>query len=190
MSEAVIPISTVGKRGKDKQPRKKRNDTSPNTALSADERMNILQHNMQLYHLGKINPNDPEQLTNRVADYFTICTANQIVPSVAGFALSLGVDRRTLWSWMAGERQTIKNPQCVDILKSAYNFLNAQYEDLMNTGKINPVAGIFLMKNNMGYKDQTDHILTSRQETQETENNLLERANLLENDTTIRESID
>jgi hypothetical protein len=33
-------------------------------------------------------------------------------------------------------------------------------EDFMQNGKINPVSGIFLMKNNMGYTDQQEVVLT------------------------------
>lgn len=178
MSEATQPIRTVGKRGKDKQPRKKRNDL-PSVALSTDERMNILKHNLQIAGLPKINPNDPEQLTDRVTRYFEICAENNLSPAVASFALSLGIDRRTLWGWMTGERGTIKNTVCADIIKTAYSIINSQYEDMLNTNKINPVSAIFLMKNNLGYKDQTDHILTARQEQTETEDNLLDRAGLL-----------
>ena len=179
MSETVIPIRTVGKRGKDKHPRKKRQDINPNTAVPVDDRMRILKHNLQLYGLTKINPNNPDELQTRINLYFSICADNEIVPSVAGFAFSLGIDRKTLWYWMTQPYSIVKNPESLDALKNAYNFITAQYEDLMNTGKINPVAGIFLMKNNMGYKDQTDHVLTARTEQPETEESLLDRANLL-----------
>ena len=50
---------------------------------------------------------------------------------------------------------------------------------MLSTGKINPVAAIFLMKNNFGYKDQTDHVLTAKQEITETEESLIDRAGLL-----------
>ena len=30
----------------------------------------------------------------------------------------------------------------------------------MQTGKINPVSGIFLGKNNYGYRDQVEHVVT------------------------------
>lgn len=30
----------------------------------------------------------------------------------------------------------------------------------MQNGKINPVSGIFLMKNNMGYQDKQEYVLT------------------------------
>jgi hypothetical protein len=49
----------------------------------------------------------------------------------------------------------------------------------MNTGTINPVAGIFLMKNNLGYKDTTDYVLTSNQETGLSLSDIAGRANLL-----------
>lgn len=51
-----------------------------------------------------------------------------------------------------------------DTLKKAYQFLNAQMENYMQNGKINPVAGIFLMKNNMGYADKQEVVLTPNQQ--------------------------
>ena len=35
--------------------------------------------------------------------------------------------------------------------------------DYMQNGKINPVSGIFLMKNNMGYEDKTEMVVTPNQ---------------------------
>ena len=40
-----------------------------------------------------------------------------------------------------------------DTIKRARDLINAQMEDFMQNGKINPVAGIFLMKNNMNYTE-------------------------------------
>ena len=34
------------------------------------------------------------------------------------------------------------------------------WETYMNSGKVNPVAGIFLGKNNYGYQDKTEYVLT------------------------------
>ena len=49
----------------------------------------------------------------------------------------------------------------------------------MNTGNINPVSGIFLMKNNFGYRDQTEYTISTNQENNDTINNITERAGLL-----------
>ena len=50
----------------------------------------------------------------------------------------------------------------------------------MNTGKINPVAAIFLMKNNFGYKDTTDHIITASNNTDPGDNDITDKAGLLD----------
>ena len=34
------------------------------------------------------------------------------------------------------------------------------WETYMNSGKVNPVAGIFLGKNNFGYSDKQEYVLT------------------------------
>ena len=50
----------------------------------------------------------------------------------------------------------------------------------MNNGRINPVAGIFLMKNNYGYQDTTQHIISTDNDHQLTLPDITERAGLLE----------
>ena len=179
MSQEIKPIRTVGKRGKDKQPRKYRNDTIQ-TAVSDDVRSKIICHDMMVRRLGKLhNPNDITEVEQRIETYLTLCMNNSVSPTVAGLALSLGIDRRTLWQWIEGVNGTIKSPEVKDTLKSVYSSIAAMYEEMLTEGKIIPVSAFFLMKNNHGYKDQTDHIVTARQEQPETEETLLNRANLL-----------
>jgi hypothetical protein len=48
----------------------------------------------------------------------------------------------------------------VDSIKRAYDFLENLWENYMHNGKINPVSGIFLAKNNFGYQDKVEHVLT------------------------------
>ena len=38
--------------------------------------------------------------------------------------------------------------------------LEALWEDYMQNGKINPVSGIFLGKNNFGYLDKQEYVVT------------------------------
>jgi hypothetical protein len=38
--------------------------------------------------------------------------------------------------------------------------LEALWEDYMMNGKINPVSGIFLGKNNFGYQDKQEYVVT------------------------------
>ena len=68
----------------------------------------------------------------------------------------------------------------LNLLKNIYAAINTQYEQLLTEGKIIPVSAFFLMQNNHGYKQQTDHVITAKQENQETEEDILNRANLLQ----------
>ena len=54
----------------------------------------------------------------------------------------------------------------VDVLKRAYYMLNAQMEDYMQNGKINPVAGIFLSKNAFGYVDKQEIEVAAKQDAE------------------------
>lgn len=166
-----------GQRGKDKQPRKQRQDKI--IATSSDENSRLTLHTLELMKLGTLkDKNSVEEVEQRIEDYFIICSRNGYRPSVASLALAFGIDRVTLFNWINGVGG-VKNPEVINTIKKVYAVINAQYEEMMNSGKINPVAGIFLMKNNLGYKDSAEHIITARQEQQETEETLLDRAGLL-----------
>lgn len=180
MSEQQKQIRTVGKRGKDKQPRKRRIDNSIQTIASDDTKRKIIFHDITVRKLGKVSDiNNPVEVNDRIETYLSICMNNSVAPTVAGLALAFGVDRKTLWTWIEERAGTIKNEECRNALKAVYSAITAMYEELLTEGKIIPVSAFFLMKNNHGYKDQTDHIVTARQEQPETEETLLNRANLL-----------
>ena len=164
-------------RGKDKAPRKKRTDRSAITQTG--ENTSFLSHDMKLLTLPEIDLNDNEQVKQRINEYISLCATDDIKPSIASFALSLHLSRYQLFDYLNGRSNVIKNAEVIHTLKSIYNLINSYYEHMMNNGKINPVAGIFLMKNNLGYKDTTDYIVTAKQEQIETEENIIDRAGLL-----------
>lgn len=114
-----------------------------------------LNHSLKLAALPKIDTKNIEQLENRIIEYFTVCGEDDMKPSVAGLAVAIGVNRKTLWEWSVSE----KSDRCITI-KKAYALLDLQMTDYMQNGKINPVSGIFLMKNNFGYADKQEVVLT------------------------------
>ena len=79
-------------------------------------------------------------------------------PSVTGLALALDIDRVYLWEIRSGKKG--KNPAVANTLKRAMTLLDNQMVDYMQNGKINPVSGIFLMKNNFGYADKQEVVVT------------------------------
>ena len=161
----------------DKKQRTRRTDRS--VAVDPNENSNMIHYAMALMNLPKIDCNNITQLKQRISDYFDLSAAYGYKPAVASLASALRIDRTTLFNWLNGKSEAIKNKECFDTLKAAYDSINMLYEVYMNTGKINPVAGIFLMKNNMGYKDTTDYIVTANQEQQVSLPDIANRAGLL-----------
>lgn len=121
---------------------------------------------MQLMNLPDINLHDEEQVAERLNEYFRIYAENDMKPTVAGMGLALnGLDRRRLWEIKAdvksGHSVVDNMPNEVrDLIKKAYKLLETMMENYMQNGKINPVAGIFLAKNNFGYTDKVEHVVT------------------------------
>lgn len=186
MSKVLSDNKTLKVRGrpkgsKDITKRKTRYDNNQ-LCIPEDDRIKILSHDMEVMKLGKLKDrNNNEEITQRIDDYYCICRKNGIMPTVAGLALALRIDRATLWDWISNNRGTIKNPDVVDTLKTVYIQINTQYEELLTQGKMIPVSAFFLMQNNHGYKQQTDHVITAKQEETESIDDIANRANLLDN---------
>ena len=68
--------------------------------------------------------------------------------------------KTTLWEWKQGSYRAGTHQA---IICEAYDMLEALWEDYMMNGKINPVSGIFLGKNNFGYQDKQEYVLTPNQ---------------------------
>ena len=120
---------------------------------------------MELFNLPTISLKDPDAVQKRLDEYFTIHFKADLKPTVAGMAMALGVDRRRLWEIKTGAKMgghtTLDLPTLtVDSIKKAYDFMENLWEHYMHNGKINPVSGIFLGKNNFGYQDKTEYVVT------------------------------
>ena len=123
--------------------------------------------NMELFQMPNIDLNDLEQVKQRLYDYYDLYFRNDMKPTVAGMALALnGKDRQWLWAVTHdrpynGSAQLVHIPKDVaDIIKKAYKMLENLWESYMNSGKINPVSGIFLGKNHYNYRDKTEYVVT------------------------------
>lgn len=147
----------VVKRGRPKGSGGNSRPDSTAQTLPGDNRKYIL-HSLKLADLDKISMQDPEAVRVRIKEYFVICANDDMKPSVAGLALSLGIDRRRLWEIREGKKG--ESREVMDALKKAMTILDLQMVDYMQNGKINPVSGIFLMKNNFGYADKQEVVVT------------------------------
>lgn len=116
----------------------------------------------------KIDIRNPEQLQNRVFEYFQLCADHDMKPGVAAVGLAIGLDRRRMWEIRSGSKNVAIPQECKDIIINVYDSLEALWESYMINGKINPASGIFLGKNNFGYQDTQEYIVTPNAMNNET----------------------
>ena len=129
--------------------------------VDAGDNAKYLAHAMTIMNLPKIDTADAKQVEERINWYLMFCIQQDMKPTVKGFCNALGgISRNTLWTWKTGQYR--KNTH-EEIIVRAYDLLEEMWENYMQNGKINPVAGIFLGKNNFGYKDQQEYVLTPNQ---------------------------
>lgn len=131
---------------------------------------------LAIMQLPKIDFRDPVQLRNRVLEYFSLCAEHDMKPGVAAVGLAIGLDRRRLWEIRSGNQVRVSGiPQeCKDIINEVYDSLEVLWEGYMTNGKINPVSGIFLAKNNFGYQDKQEYVVTPNTMSQDTPIDVIE----------------
>lgn len=123
------------------------------------EMAEMLTRAITISHWPEIDTNNPEQVAARIDQYHQFCIQSDMKPSVVGMAMALGCDRSTLWKWENGVDSN-KPQQIRNIIKKGREINELMMVQMMQNGKINPVTGIFLLKNNHGYKDQQDVVIT------------------------------
>ena len=109
-----------------------------------------LQFSITLSKLPDYDHGDPAQVEKRIDEYLNTCMEYGMKTGVEGASLALGIDRMTFLRWSKGE--TMRQNQ--NVAQKLQAIIHQQYESLMVDGKMNPVAGIFLMSNNMGYEQK------------------------------------
>ena len=119
---------------------------------------------MQFNSLPVVDLKNPEQVRDRINLFYNMCFENDFKPTVSSMAASLGLNRKELWALLAQPEYSNRNfanlpTLTYDYIKKGYSSLEQLWEYYMQNGKINPVSGIFLGKNNFGYVDKVEHVI-------------------------------
>jgi hypothetical protein len=114
---------------------------------------------MELANMGPVDMYDPEQVEKRVAACLQYMIDHDMKPTVESMALAFNTNRTQLWRWKEGVESNLPE-RSRNAIKKGYSIMNQLLSQTMADGKINPVAAIFLLKNNHAYKDQTDVVVT------------------------------
>lgn len=139
--------------------------------LEKGDNAKIMSINIALFNMQDIDMTNAQAVTGRLGEYFALYEQADLKPTVAGMAIALnGMSRQTLTA-IAHDRVTGSTgyksalpPEVTATIKKAYKMMENMWETYMNSGKINPVSGIFLGKNNYGYQDKTEYVLTPNQQ--------------------------
>ena len=117
---------------------------------------------LKLFNMKPVDLHNTDEVEKRLEEYFAIHVQADLKPTVVGMAMALGIDRRRLWDIKSGAPDRYKDlpTSTRDSIKRAYDFMENLWENYMQNGKINPVSGIFLGKNNFGYQDKTEYVVT------------------------------
>ena len=119
----------------------------------------FLRNALASYNLPTIDIGDAKAVEERIGWYFNHCLENDCKPGIAGLCNALGITRMTFFNWQS--KVTRDRKEHHDLAVRAKGIIEELYEQYMMNGKINPVSGIFLMKNNFdGYYDRQDVVLT------------------------------
>lgn len=140
-----------------------------NPALVGDKAMETkpgdnaqyLGQGLEVMNLPPINRANDKEIEDRINEYFSICAKWDVKPAVSGLGMALGLDRRRLWEIKTDveDRNVNLTQRGRDAIKKAYIFMENLWENYMLNYKIHPTAGIFLAKNNFGYKDEQTYNL-------------------------------
>lgn len=141
---------------KPKQRRPKRSEQLQ-PQMEKGEMRQYIRHSLASWELPPIDIADIDQVNERIGWYFQHCIDDDMKPTVMGLCNALGIDRRTFYDWSVGNNRSDSHTPSI---KRAKNFLEEMMESYMLNGKINPVSGIFLLKNNFGYQDKQEVVLT------------------------------
>ena len=114
---------------------------------------------MNLSNMGPVDMYDPGQVEQRVMKCMKYMIENDMKPTVESMALAFNTNRTQLWKWKEGVESHLPE-RSRNAIKKGYSIMNQLLTQTMADGKINPVAAIFLLKNNHAYKDQTDVVVT------------------------------
>lgn len=134
--------------------------------LQPGDNSKFTQVGLEVFNLPKIELDDPQVVADRLSEYFGIYAKYDLKPTVSGMAMALGMNRQMLSAIahdkpVNGRGDYSNIPVSVsDVIKKAYDFMENLWENYMQSGKLNPVTGIFLAKNNFGYRDQTETVIT------------------------------
>jgi len=93
-----------------------------------------------------------KELRGRIDAYFSDCDTQKKPYTITGLALALETNRQTLLRY----ENEYDDQEIADLIRQAKARCESDVEHRLLTGKGSPAGAIFWLKNNAGWRDQTD----------------------------------
>lgn len=113
-----------------------------------------LSHNLK--YMDRKRVASEEEWLERFNNYINDCINDGCRPTWEGLALAQGTIRQVLWEWETGRKH---GPVSADLVKKSKEFMSCFDAEMVQAGKLNPVAYIFRSKNYYGMKDQQEVVV-------------------------------
>ena len=121
-----------------------------NTCQDGEFVSRALDLNLKIRSLGlRGKPKTPQEMQDRITEYFSLCQEARLNPTVEGLALAVNYDRRSLFDMSNGRF----NLPFADIVKDAKDFIAGYDAILAASNKMNSAVYCFRSKNFYGMKD-------------------------------------
>lgn len=136
-----------------------------NTGKNA-EVSNLIAFKRSFWGLERVDFKETSGVRDRIEYYFSKCEEFGYRPTVVGLASVLGITRMILYELVSGNYRRNNPPygatkEVSDLLQKAYQDIQDFLEMGIMTGKVNPVAGMFLLKNHAGYTDKNEIVVST-----------------------------
>ena len=135
---------------------------APNGEVPATTRASIEMARRMLFW-PEVDLADPQAVMGRYERYLDLCDELGSKVLVSGLCAAFGITRGELMEWSKGARTGFSerlSPESSRVFKKIIDFLEVSWEAAMaNDGYRNPVTGIFLGKNNFGYRDESQTVV-------------------------------
>ena len=112
-----------------------------------------IDHTMGLAMMKPLKTWDANHIGKRTMEYLDKCKEDGVRVNLTSYALALGTTPDGLNEMMYDKARTQETRNAI---QKGVSMIEAIMLEMMSEQRINPVTGIFMLKNHFGYKDQSE----------------------------------
>ncbi|MCD8201235.1 MAG: hypothetical protein LUD47_04120 [Clostridia bacterium] len=129
--------------------------------IKPNENAIVVEYLRRIQKLPHVDLTDSRAVKRRINKYLDMAGLADMQATVEDAALALKCNRKEFIDIATGKARQFPK-ETIDAIKDLYNLITAQIASYMTGGKVPAEAGKFMMKNNFGYRDTQDVVVTAK----------------------------